>query len=244
MSLSPPARAISTMRRTLSWIGRGLAAALLLALFWQMVLLTQVIWWSRFDPGSTSFMRMRLAELRQTDPEARLRHQWVPYERISIHLKRAVVAAEDDKFIDHEGFDWEGMQKAIEKNRRKGRVVAGGSTISQQLAKNLLLSPSKSILRKGGEATVTVWLELLWGKRRILEVYLNTVEWGEGIFGAEAAARHYFGVSASQLSPAQAARLAVMLPAPRRFGKNPYSPYLNRRTEIILARMRYAAIPR
>jgi monofunctional biosynthetic peptidoglycan transglycosylase len=186
----------------------------------------------------------RLDELREKNPQAQLQKQWLPYEKISPHLKRAVVAAEDDKFIDHEGFDWEGMQKAIEKNQRKGRVVAGGSTISQQLAKNLLLSPNKTVLRKGEEAIITVWLELLWDKRRILEVYLNTVEWGEGIFGAEAAARHYFGISASQLSPAQAARLAVMLPAPRRFGKNPYSAYLNMRTNVILGRMRGAGIPR
>ena len=232
------------MRPAPRWLKLSLSALLGLLLLWQGWYLGWVVWWKWVDPGTTSFQSRRLAEMRETNPQAELRKQWMAYEKISPHLKRAVVAAEDDKFIDHEGFDWEGMQKAIEKNQRKGRVVAGGSTISQQLAKNLLLSPSKSILRKGGEATVTVWLELLWGKRRILEVYLNTVEWGEGIFGAEAAARHYFGVSASQLSRAQAARLAVMLPAPRRFGKNPYSPYLNRRTEIILARMRYAAIPR
>lgn len=232
------------MRPAPRWLKLALSGLLGLLLLWQGWYLGWVTWWKWVDPGTTSFQSRRLAEMRETNPQAQLRKQWVAYEKISPHLKRAVVAAEDDKFIDHEGFDWEGMQKAIEKNQRKGRVVAGGSTISQQLAKNLLLSPSKSILRKGGEATVTVWLELLWNKRRILEVYLNTVEWGDGIFGAEAAARHYFGVSASQLSPAQAARLAVMLPAPRRFGKNPYSPYLNRRTERILARMRYADIPR
>lgn len=232
------------MRPAPRWLKLTLSGLLGLLLLWQGWYLGWVTWWKWVDPGTTSFQSRRLAEMRETNPQAQLRKQWVAYEKISPHLKRAVVAAEDDKFIDHDGFDWKGMQKAIEKNQRKGRVVAGGSTISQQLAKNLLLSPSKSIWRKGGEATITVWLELLWNKRRILEVYLNTVEWGEGIFGAEAAARHYFGVSASQLSPAQAARLAVMLPAPRRFGKNPYSPYLSRRTERILARMRYADIPR
>jgi monofunctional biosynthetic peptidoglycan transglycosylase len=213
-------------------------------LLWQSWYLGWVVWWKYVDPGTTSLQAQRLDELREKNPQAQLQKQWLPYEKISPHLKRAVVAAEDDKFIDHEGFDWEGMQKAIEKNQRKGRVVAGGSTISQQLAKNLLLSPNKTVLRKGEEAIITVWLELLWDKRRILEVYLNTVEWGEGIFGAEAAARHYFGISASQLSPAQAARLAVMLPAPRRFGKNPYSAYLNMRTNVILGRMREADIPR
>ena len=109
-------------RRMLGWLARGLGIALLLALFWQAVLLTQVVWWSRFDPGSTSFMRIRLAELRKSDPQAELRHQWVPYERISIHLKRAVVAAEDDRFLDHAGFDWEGIERALERNAERGRM--------------------------------------------------------------------------------------------------------------------------
>jgi monofunctional biosynthetic peptidoglycan transglycosylase len=158
-----------------------------------------VLWWKWVNPGTTSFQSQRLDEARQKNPNAELKRQWVPYEKISTHLKRAVVAAEDDKFIDHEGFDWEGIQKALEKNQKKGKVVAGGSTISQQLAKNLLLSPTKSFLRKGEEAIITVWIELLWDKRRILEVYLNVVEWGDGVFGAEAAARRYFNVTAAQL---------------------------------------------
>jgi monofunctional biosynthetic peptidoglycan transglycosylase len=122
-------------------------------------------------------------------------------------------------------------------------VVAGGSTISQQLAKNLLLSPTKSLLRKGEEAIITVWIELLWDKRRILEVYLNVVEWGDGVFGAEAAARRYFGVPAAQLGAEQAARLAVMLPAPRRYERNPHSAYMNGRTQLILGRMGHADVP-
>jgi monofunctional biosynthetic peptidoglycan transglycosylase len=153
------------------------------------------------------------------------------------------VAAEDDKFIDHEGFDWEGMQKALEKNQRKGKVVAGGSTISQQLAKNLFLSGAKTPWRKAQEAIITVWLELLWDKRRILEVYLNSVEWGQGVFGAEAAAHRYYNTSAANLTTEQAARLAVMLPAPRRYERNPYSPFMNGRTQSILARMPYSEIP-
>ncbi|HEY8856051.1 MAG TPA: monofunctional biosynthetic peptidoglycan transglycosylase [Rugosibacter sp.] len=214
-----------------------------LFLVWQFWYMGWVVWWKWVDPGTTSFQSQQLSVLRKKNPQAELRRQWVPYEKISIQLKRAVVASEDDGFIDHEGFDWEGMQKAIQKNQKKGRVVAGGSTITQQLAKNLLLSPNKSVLRKGEEAIITLWLELLWDKQRILEVYLNEVEWGEGIFGAEAAARHYFGISASQLSAVQAARLAVMLPAPRRFEKNPYSAYLSYRTQRILLRMRYAEVP-
>ena len=228
-----------------SWLGvlwRGLLVLALLLLFWQLVLFTQVIWWSRFDPGSTSFMRMRLAELREADPKATLRHQWVDYERISIHLKRAVVAAEDDRFLDHEGFDWEGIQRALEKNERQGRYAAGGSTISQQLAKNLFLSPSKSWLRKGQEAVLTVMIETTWDKRRILEVYLNVVEWGNGIFGAEAAAQRYYGTSAANLGPAQAARLAVMLPNPRRYERN-YGPRLAAHANRIQRRMLASQVP-
>ncbi len=230
------------MRKALPWLGRGLLAAVLLLLFWQAVLLTQVIWWSRFDPGSTSFMRMRLAELREADPQARLRQQWVPYERISVHLKRAVVAAEDDRFVDHEGFDWEGIQRALEKNEKKGRNVAGGSTISQQLAKNLFLSPSRSWLRKGQEAVITVMIEKTWDKRRILEVYLNVVEWGNGLFGAEAAAQRYYGISAARLGPSQAARLAVMLPNPRRYERS-YGPRLAAHANRIERRMAYSQVP-
>ena len=225
------------------WIRRGLVAVVLLMLLMQLWYLGWVVWWRFVTPGTTSFMDLRLTELREKNPNAQLKHQWQPYEKISVHLKRAVVAAEDDKFIDHEGFDWEGIQKAMEKNERKGRIVAGGSTISQQLAKNLFLSASKTPWRKAQEAVITLMLETLWDKRRILEVYLNVVEWGDGVFGAEAAAKRYFGGTAARLGPEQSARLAVMLPAPRRFEKNPYSAYLNGRTQLILGRMYYATVP-
>lgn len=232
------------MRSALHWLKLALVWLIGLLLVWQLWYFGWVVWWKWVSPGTTSFQSQQLSQLRDKNPAASLKRQWVPYEKISVHLKRAVVTAEDDKFIDHEGFDWEGMQYAIEKNRKKGRVVAGGSTITQQLAKNLLLSGNKSVFRKAEEAVITLWLELLWDKRRILEVYLNEVEWGEGVFGAEAAAQHYFGVSANQLSAPQAARLAVMLPAPRRFGKTPYSAYMNRRTQRILGRMHYADVPK
>jgi monofunctional biosynthetic peptidoglycan transglycosylase len=231
------------MRPAPRWFKLTLAAVFGLLLLWQGWFLGWVLWWKWVNPGTTSFQSQRLDEARIKNPQAQIKQQWVPYEKISVHLKRAVVAAEDDKFIDHEGFDWEGIQKAIEKNQKKGKVVAGGSTISQQLAKNLLLSPTKSVLRKGEEAIITLWLETLWDKRRILEVYLNVVEWGEGVFGADAAARRYFNVSATQLSAEQAARLAVMLPAPRRFERNPWSPYLTHRTQLILGRMSGADVP-
>ena len=142
-------------------------------------------------------MRARLEELRKKDPRATLAQVWVPYERISPQLKRAVVAAEDAKFLAHEGFDWEGIQAAYEKNARRGRIVAGGSTISQQLAKNLFLSRARTPWRKGEEALITVMLEAALDKRRILELYLNLIEWGERTFGAEAAARRHFGTGAA-----------------------------------------------
>jgi len=203
----------------------------------------QILWWARHAPASTAFMERRLDALREKDPRARLRHHWVPYARISTELKRAVIAAEDAKFLDHEGFDWEAIQKAIEKNERRGRVVAGGSTISQQLAKNLFLSGERSWLRKGQEAVLTAMLEHAMEKRRILELYLNFAEWGEGVFGAEAAARHHFGVSAAQLDATQAAWLAAILPSPRRYARGARTPYLDARIATIRRRMAYAQIP-
>lgn len=147
------------MKRISGWLLKGLAIAALAAITLELLIFAQVLWWSRYDPSSTSFMAIRLEELEEKNPDASLRHQWVPYEKISVHLKRAVVAAEDDRFLDHEGFDWDGIQKAIEKNQKKGHAVAGGSTISQQLAKNLFLSPSRSYLRKGQEAIITLMIE-------------------------------------------------------------------------------------
>ncbi|CAG0956980.1 monofunctional glycosyltransferase [Rhodocyclaceae bacterium] len=225
------------------WLRRGLAVLVLLLLAWQGWYLGWVVWWKFVNPSTTSFMSLRLDELRGKDPRAGLKQQWVPYERISANLKRAVVAAEDAKFSEHEGFDWEGIQKALEKNQKKGRIVAGGSTISQQLAKNLFLSASKTPWRKAQEAVITLMLEAVLDKRRILEIYLNVVEWGNGVFGAEAAARHYYGTSAAQVSAEQAARLAVLLPNPRKFGRLPNSPYLAARSQVILGRMNAADIP-
>ena len=230
---------MKTLLRRAGWVGVALLALLVLYQLWIFLL---VLWWSHFNPSSTSFMDIRLDELQEKRPKAELRHEWVPYERISIHLKRAVIAAEDDSFIDHEGFDWEGIQRALEKNQRKGRAVAGGSTISQQLAKNLFLSPTRSYFRKAQEAVITVMIETVWSKRRILEVYLNVVEWGTGIFGCEAAARRYYGVPASRLGPDEAARLAVMLPNPRKYEKQ-FGPRLAAHATRIRGRMAYAQVP-
>jgi len=231
---------MKTLSRWLKW---SLLAIAGLFFLWQVWLLAWVLLWSWVNPGETRFMEIRLAELRQKNPQAQLKQQWVPYERISPHLKRAIIAAEDAKFVDHEGFDWEGMQKALEKNQKKGRFVAGGSTISQQLAKNLFLTPTKSYFRKVEEAIITLMLENLWSKRRIFEVYLNVIEWGNGVFGAEAAARHYYNTGAAQLGSEQAARLAGMVPNPRYYDRNRSAPGLGRKTAIILGRMPSADVP-
>jgi len=188
-------------------------------------------------------METRLEVLQSKNPRAALKHEWVPYNKISVYLKRALIAAEDARFLEHEGFDWEGIEQAYEKNLRRGKIVAGGSTISQQLAKNLFLSSSRTPWRKVEEALITLMLESVMDKRRILEIYLNTIEWGNGVFGAEAAARHYYGVSASALSREQAARLAAMVPNPRFYDRNRNTHWLNRKTEIILDRMNAVEAP-
>ncbi|MCX8146530.1 MAG: monofunctional biosynthetic peptidoglycan transglycosylase [Azovibrio sp.] len=229
--------------RALTALKWGLLLGIGLALLAQLWFLGWVLWWKWVPPQETRFMSLRLAELRQQAPDATLQYQWVDYGRISAHLKRAIIAAEDARFVDHEGFDWQGIQKALEKNQKKGRFVAGGSTISQQLAKNLFLTPTKSWLRKAQEAVITLMIETLWDKERIFEVYLNVIEWGNGVFGAEAAARHYYGSSAAQLTPPQAARLAAMVPNPRFYDRNRNAPGLARKTAIILARMPAAQLP-
>jgi monofunctional glycosyltransferase len=218
-------------------------ALLAVALLWLAWIAGHVAWYRYEPPRETAFMAQRMDEARAKNPNARLSYRWVPYAKISNNLKRAMIASEDAKFLEHGGFDWDGIEKALEKNRKKGQVVAGGSTITQQLAKNLFLSPVKSYWRKGEEAVVTVLLEAILPKQRILELYLNVIEWGNGVFGAEAAAQRYFNVSAAQLSAEQAARLAAMTPSPRLFERRPNSEYLTGRVATILARMPSATIP-
>lgn len=203
----------------------------------------QILHWVDNDPPTTRFMDERLGALQQKKPKARLQHRWISYESISMHLKRAIIVAEDAKFVDHEGFDWEGIQRAMDKNQRRGKIVAGGSTITQQLAKNLFLSGERSAIRKAQEAAIAAMLEAAMDKRRIFEIYLNVAEWGENVFGAEAAALYYFGVSAANLAPDQAARLAAMLPRPRYYDRNRGSAYLASYSEIILERMSAAQVP-
>ncbi|HTQ77849.1 MAG TPA: monofunctional biosynthetic peptidoglycan transglycosylase [Burkholderiales bacterium] len=232
-------------RRRGVWRIAGLALALTLAgaAALQLWFFAHVLWWRDHNPASSAFMARRLEQMREKNPRARLSHRWVDYGRISVHLKRAVVASEDAKFLGHEGFDWEAIEKAIEKNERKGRVVAGASTISQQLAKNLFLSGERSWMRKGEEAAITWMLESVMSKRRILELYLNFAEWGDGVFGAEAAARYHFGVGAAELTAWQAAWLAAILPSPRRYAHGHTTRYLDGRVETILGRMPGAQIP-
>jgi monofunctional biosynthetic peptidoglycan transglycosylase len=228
------------LRKLLFWL---IVLPLLLVLALQLYFFLQIAWWVEHNPTSTSFMRQQLAELQKNDPNARLKFEWVDYERISNNLKRAIIASEDANFSGHEGIDWDALQKAYEKNTKRGKVVSGGSTITQQLAKNLFLSGERSYLRKGQEVVIAYMLEYWMDKERIFEIYLNVVEWGSGVFGAQAAARHYYGVPAASLSASQAARLAVMLPNPRYYDAHRQSPYLVRRTGLILRRMGSAELP-
>ena len=224
-------------------IWRGLLAFIALVLLYQVWIFLHISWWVNHNPDSSAFMEDRLEVLQEKNPDAELRHRWVPYARISPNLKRAVIAAEDAKFVDHEGFDWEGIQKAYEKNLKKGKIVAGGSTISQQLAKNLFLSTKRTPWRKLEEAVITLMLEQMMSKRRIFEIYLNVIEWGNGVFGAEAAARYYYNTSAASLGAEQSARLAAMVPNPRYYDNHRGARGLARKTGIILARMNAAEVP-
>ena len=221
----------------------------------QFFFLARIAVMTRVAPESTSFERSEAWRIATSKDKLRWREDWVPYAKISDHLKRAVIASEDDIFAQHDGVQWDAIEKAWAKNAKaelqasrspnKARTpkVVGGSTITQQLAKNLFLSGERTFVRKGQEFVLTLMLEAVLDKRRILEIYLNHVEWGEGIFGAEAAAQHYFQKPASQLTAWEAARLAVMLPRPKHYQKFPQSEYLAGRSEIIVARMGGAQLP-
>ena len=248
------------MKPVLRWLGLVVVAAVALQLFFVARIALMVV----VDPQSTTFERSEAWRVVTEKGSLRWRQQWVPYEQISDNLKRAVIASEDGDFTNHEGVDWEAMEKAWEKNNKaeeqaarralqlraqparpnaRAPKVIGGSTITQQLAKNLLLSGERTLLRKGQEFVLTLLLEALLDKQRILEIYLNSVEWGEGVFGAEAAAQHYHRKSAAKLSAYESARLAVMLPRPRYFEKLPNSGYLSSRASTIVARMADAELP-
>lgn len=229
--------------RLLRWTWRSIKIFFALLVLYQVWLFGHICWWVKYNPSTSSFMETRLEAMQDRNPDAEIRHKWVAYEKISGNLKHALIAAEDAKFVDHVGFDWEGIQKAYEKNLKKGRIVAGGSTISQQLAKNLFLSTKRSPWRKLEEAVITVMLEAVMDKRRIFEIYLNIIEWGNGVFGAEAAAQHYFQVSAAQLSPEQAAWLAAIVPSPRYYERHREAPGMLLKAGFILTHMDSMEIP-
>jgi monofunctional biosynthetic peptidoglycan transglycosylase len=231
------------MKKFWRLFGRILLILFILVLLYQAWIAAHIWWWVNHNPTSSAFMQNRLEALKDKNPAAQLQHQWVPYSRISKSLKQALIASEDAKFVDHDGFDWDGIQKAYEKDLKKGKLVSGGSTISQQLAKNLFLNSKRTPWRKGEEVIITVMLEHLMEKERIFEIYMNVIEWGNGVFGAEAAARHYYQISVAELSPLQAARLAAMVPNPRYYDKHREAKGLLLKTDIILSRMGDAEIP-
>jgi monofunctional biosynthetic peptidoglycan transglycosylase len=232
------------MQAFLRYLRRAVLVFVILLLVVQLWFFSCVVWWKFVNPSTTRFMEIRLSQMREKNPKAQLQHAWVPYEKISSHMKRAAVAAEDTRFTQHFGVDWEAIEKARERNDKRGRVTHGGSTITQQLAKNLFLNSQRSYVRKGQELIITWMIEAVMPKRRILEIYLNVVEIGNGVYGVESGSRYYFGVSASQLDVGQAARLAAMLPAPRYFDRNRGSESLDRRAEVVLVRMNQVAIPK
>ena len=243
----------------------GMLAAALLAL--QLYFLLRIALMTVVAPESTTFQRSEIWRLVVEKHQLPWAQESVARDRISDNLRRAVIASEDAGFVEHHGVEWDAVEKAWSKNEkaqaraeaqqsraatRRGRdgkprevvaKVVGGSTISQQLAKNLFLSGERDILRKGQELAITFMLEFVLGKDRILTIYLNNVEWGEGVFGAQAASQHYFRTNAATLGPAQAARLAVMLPAPKRFEKAPSSAYVLGRSATIVARMGGVDLP-
>ncbi len=252
-----------TLRRIGRLVGMLVVATLALQLYFLLRIALMVV----VAPESTTFQRSEIWRIVVDKHELPWAQESVPAARISDNLRRAVIASEDAGFVDHHGVEWDAVEKAWGRNEkakaraeaqqsrattRRGRdgkprevvaKVVGGSTISQQLAKNLFLSGERNILRKGQELVITYMLEFVLGKERILDTYLNNVEWGEGVFGAQAASEHYFHTNAATLGPAQAARLAVMLPAPKKFEKQPASGYVLGRSATIVARMGGVDLP-
>ncbi|WP_168384302.1 monofunctional biosynthetic peptidoglycan transglycosylase [Acinetobacter indicus] len=222
-----------------AFIVRTLLILVSLFLLIQLWIFSSLAWWRTQPVQSTMMMRLDY----WSDTSQPIRHEWRDYDQISEYLKKAVVAAEDGKFMQHHGFDWEGIQHALERNKDQGQVVAGGSTISQQLAKNLFLFNQRSFLRKGQEAIATWMMERMWSKQRILEVYLNSVEFGDHIYGIEAATQHYFGKSSRSLSREEAIFLAAILPNPKYYQDNRSGRGLEPRKRMIRKYMRYSEIP-
>ena len=219
------------MKRLYRFIGKAMLWFFGLSLLWVIVLKWVPI-------VVTPLMVVRVVESKIKGDDAIFSHDWEPLENISVNLQKAVIASEDGNFLNHSGFDFEAMHKAF-KNNTKGRRLKGGSTISQQTAKNVFLWQGRSYLRKGLEAYFTVLIEVIWGKERIMEVYLNSIEMGNGVYGAEAAAEHWYSTSASKLTPREAAGIAAILPNPLKYKASNSSSYINRRKNKIIRLMRH-----
>ena len=227
------------------WVRLSLLVIVSLAIIYHGWIVFQVFRYKSVNPETTAMMRQRASEAEDKGEPPKLIQTWVPYQRISKNLVRAVLAGEDSRFFDHQGFDWEEIQKAIEKDWEEKRFHRGASTISQQLSKNLFLSTSKNPARKLHEAVITWEMEGILSKRRILELYLNVIEWGDGIYGAEAASRHYFNTSAAALTPEQAAFLSAIIPNPRTaYNPNLHRKRVTRRQNLILRLMRHVVVPK
>lgn len=229
------------------WWRNLILGALLLFLLYQLSLVARVLWYSHFNPSSSAFMRAAIKKTRAQDPTGSIVHEWVDYNQISPNLVRAVIASEDSTFLEHNGVEWEAIRDAWAYNRSQANQGSdrrrGGSTITQQVAKNLFLSPKRSYWRKAQELALAYLIELVMTKQRIIELYLNIAQWGHRHFGAQAAAMHYFKRSAQDLSPQQAAQLAVMLPNPRYYDTHGATSYLRQRTQTIAQRMRLVQAP-
>jgi monofunctional biosynthetic peptidoglycan transglycosylase len=227
------------------WAKITVLTLLALAVLYHGWVLSRVFWFRSHNPQTTAMIDQRMSEARDRGEEPKAVMTWVPFDRISPNLVRAVLAGEDSRFFDHAGFDWEEMRIALEKDWNEGKFSRGASTISQQLAKNLFLSTSKNPLRKLHEAVITKEMEWSLGKRRILEIYLNVIEWGDGIYGAEAAARNYFNTSAASLGADQAAFLAAIIPSPNgAFNPAKHGHRVSRRRGLIVRLMRHVVVPK
>lgn len=222
-----------------AFIVRTLLIIVSIILVIQLWIFSSLVWWRTHSVYTTMLMRWTY----WTNSSKPIQHQWRDYDQISDNLKHAIVAAEDAKFTQHQGFDIEGIKFALERNRENEQVVAGGSTISQQLSKNLFLFNKRSFLRKGQEAVATVMMERMWSKQRILEVYMNSVEFGDHIFGVEAASKHYFGKTAESLNREQAAFLAAILPNPKYYQNNRNDRRVLNKKRTVLRYMRSTQIP-
>jgi monofunctional glycosyltransferase len=250
MAKTPRARPKTTPRKKIrprwwKWAKITILVVLGLSILYQAWIIVSIIRYRSTNPSSTAMMDQRASEARAQGEEVKRVQTWVPYDRISRNLTRAVLAGEDSRFFDHAGFDWEEMRKALEEDWNEGQFKRGASTITQQLAKNLFLSTSKNPLRKLHEAVITKEMEWILGKRRILEIYLNVIEWGDGIYGAEAAARAYFNTSAAGVSADQAAFLSAIIPSPNgAFNPSTHRRRVERRKNLIQGLMRHVVVPR